>query len=90
MKFFLHIMTLILAVALLTSALALIWVRHENRQMFIKLQQLQQQREQLQQEETQLRLEYSTWSHSHRIDTLARQQLHMQPPDATQKKWIKP
>jgi cell division protein FtsL len=83
-------MGLILVLTLFISALALIWVRHENRQTFTKLQRLQQQHDQLQQEWTQLRLEYTTWSHTHRIDTLARQQLQMHLPDVQQKKWIKP
>lgn len=80
----------VLILALFCSALGLIWMRHHNRQLFIELQQLQQQQDNLNQEWTQLQLEQSTWAQQHRIETIAREQLQMISPEPQEISIIRP
>lgn len=66
--------------ALFISALALVLVRHQNRQAFLELQQLQTQRDELIIQWGRLQLEYSTLAHPARIEKLARRRLNMSRP----------
>lgn len=72
------------------SAIQLLSIRYENRQLFIQLQQLQQQRDQLNIEWGQLQLEQSTYAQHDRIETIAKQQLHMALPPLRAIVLIKP
>lgn len=77
---FLKIIIFILLSVCFVSAVQLLLIRYESRQAFIQLQQLQQQRDQLNIEWGQLQLEQSTYAQPNRIETIARQQLHMVLP----------
>lgn len=72
------------------SSLALIWVRHENRLLFIELQKLQQQNDQLSETWGRLQLEQSSWAQHQRIERIAREQLQMTFPSPQQTIVIKP
>lgn len=70
-----------LLLLVLVSALAVVHVRHETRQRFAVLQQLQAQRDALNVEWGRLLLEEGAWSQHRRIEQLARTQLDMSVPD---------
>jgi cell division protein FtsL len=67
--------------SLFSSALAVIYFKHLNRQLFSQLQQQQQQIEALQIEWTQLLLEQGTWASEARVERLAQQHLKMRLPE---------
>lgn len=73
----------LLMLAVLASALAVVYMRHEGRKLFIDLQALQQVRDDMDVEWGQLQLEQSTWATHSRIDPIAREQLGMAVPDTT-------
>jgi cell division protein FtsL len=68
-------------VLLLMSAVGVVWTKQQSRNQFVELQRLQKQRDQLDTEWGQLRLEQSTWVTYGRIETVARNDLHMVIPE---------
>lgn len=66
------------------GALAVIYSKHTHRQLFMQLQNLQQEIESLQVEWGQLLLEQRTWSSEARVEQVARQQLGMIFPEPNQ------
>jgi len=68
-------------VLLLVSAVGVVWAKQQSRNQFVELQRLQKQRDQLDTEWGQLRLEQSTWVTYGRIETVARNDLHMVIPE---------
>lgn len=73
-RFFL--MTFLL-IAVLASAIAIIYIKDENRQLTSHIQMLQNHRESMQVQYGQLLLEQSTLSTQSRIQRIAEQSLHM-------------
>ncbi len=73
---------LVLLTAVLASAIAVVWVRHEARAQFVELTQLQNQRDDLNVDFGRLELEQATWADPARIDRVARSQLGMVHPQA--------
>ncbi len=71
---------LILAVVL--SAVAVIYSKHQSRKLFVELQALYQQIDELDIEWGRLQLEQSTWSSHGRIEEIARKKLNMTLPKA--------
>jgi cell division protein FtsL len=69
-----------LVVAMLVSAIAVVWTRHQTRVLFVQLTQLQGQRDALNIEYGQLELEQATWAEPRRIDSEARTKLGMFMP----------
>ncbi|BBD80965.1 cell division protein FtsL [Aerosticca soli] len=69
-----------LLAAVLGSALAVVWTRHESRALFITLTTLQNQRDELNIEFGRLELEQATWAEPRRIDEEARGKLGMLMP----------
>ncbi len=69
----------LLALAL-SSAIAVVWARHENRVMFVQLTRLQAQRDALNVEFGRLELEKATWADPSRIESIARQKMGMVTP----------
>lgn len=67
-------------VAVLASALGVVWTRHESRVLFVKLTALQNQRDELNIEYGKLELEQATYAEPRRIDDEARQKLGMVDP----------
>lgn len=70
----------ILVLALLISALGVIYAKDLNRRLFIQYQGLQRQEQQYQVEWNKLLLEQGAWSTQARIQELAQQQLNMVLP----------
>ena len=71
---------LALLVALVASALGVVWTRHENRVLFVSLTALQNERDNLNIEYGRLELEQATHAEPRRIDEEARQKLDMFEP----------
>lgn len=70
----------ILLVAVVMSAITVVWTRHQSRVLFVQLTQLQGQRDALNIEYGQLELEQATWAEPRRIDSEARTKLSMFMP----------
>ena len=73
-------MVLALLVAVIASALGVVWTRHENRVLFVQLTALQNQRDELNIEYGRLELEQATHAEPRRVDSEARQKLGMLEP----------
>jgi cell division protein FtsL len=70
----------ILLLAMLASAIGVVWTRHESRVLFVELTRLQNQRDELNIEYGRLELEQATWAEPRRIDQEARSKLGMVTP----------
>ena len=70
-------------IALLASALGVVWTRHETRSLFIQLQGLHAERDGLDIAWGQLKIEQSWWASHGRVEQTARTGLKMMipPPD---------
>ena len=72
-----RVLASVLALAVLASALGVIWSKHESRTAFIAVQRLQAERDRLDIEWGRLKLEQSTWSSHGRVEQAARSNLKM-------------
>lgn len=72
----------VMALAVLASAVAVVYTKHSSRAEFIELQQLNKQRDQLNEIWGRLLLEQSTYTSPGRVETQARERLGMRVPDA--------
>ena len=79
-----------LAVALLVSAVALVYVQHHRRMQFVELRKLERERDAMQVEWGQLKLEQSTWATHERIERLALDKLDMHMPAAAEVVLVSP
>jgi cell division protein FtsL len=79
-----------LALALLVSALATVYVQHYRRMQFVELRKLELERDQMQVEWGQLKLEQSTWSTHERIERLALEKLDLYMPPALEVVLVNP
>jgi cell division protein FtsL len=77
-------LTLIFAVVVVVSAMALVYTRHESRKLFIELEQLTTNRDELNIEWGQLQIEQSTWATHARIERVATEDLALTRPGATE------
>ncbi len=71
---------LLLLLAVLVSAIGVVWTRHQSRVLFVQLTSLQNQRDELGIEYGRLELEQATWAEPRRIDSEAREKLGMVAP----------
>ncbi len=71
---------LLLVSLLLSSAIALVYVQHRHRALYVELQSLQRERDALEVEWGKLQLEQSTWATHERIESLARKKLELRVP----------
>jgi len=70
----------IVALAVVVSALSVIYATHRSRSLFSELQKMQRTRDELDVEWGQLQLEQSAWSNNSRIESIARDKLGMIVP----------
>lgn len=84
------LLTLLLLGAVLASAVALVWARHEARVQFVRLTQLQSRRDDLNVEFGRLELEQATWADPSRIEKVARGELGMVNPQPADIQLIRP
>lgn len=78
------LMTAVLIMMVLASALALVSVRQLNRLAFYEVQKLERQRDDLSIEWRQLMAEFSTWRLEHNVETEVRSEHRMEPPGSEQ------
>ena len=78
------LLVLVFAVVCVTSAMALIYTKHESRKLFVELETLTQERDELNIEWGQLQIEQSTWSTHARIEQVATDDLALVRPEATE------
>lgn len=76
--------------AVLASAVGVVWSKQQSRNQFVELQRLEKERDQLDTEWGQLRLEQSTWVTYGRIEKVAREELRMVIPDPKQVHLVEP
>ena len=76
-------MSAILGLAVMISAIACVHSKHQSRKLFVELQQLTSVRDEMQVNWGRLQIEQSTWSAHARVERLARQQMKMRSPDPT-------
>jgi cell division protein FtsL len=72
----------VLIAANMLTAIAVVFARHEHRQLFIQLSKLEKARDELNIEFGRLQLELATWAESNRIDQVARTRLGMVFPES--------
>jgi len=80
----LAVMSLLLLVLVMLSALAVVYVKYDARLMFNQLQKELREQDKLGVEWSRLQLEKNTWSSNGRIEKLARTKLNLQPPKPEQ------
>ena len=84
------VLLLLLLLAVVLSGLAVVYSRHEHRQLFVQLSQLEKERDELNIEFGRLQLEQATWADPNRIEQLARDPLGMKFPEASELRVIAP
>ena len=70
----------LLVVAVVVSAVAVVYAKHQSRKLFVEVQGLEAERDEMNIEWGQLQLEQSTWATHGRVEELAREQLKMTTP----------
>jgi cell division protein FtsL len=85
-----RILVSVLWVVVLGSSLGVIYAKHEARSRFNELQKLTEERDDLDIEWGQLQLEQSTWATHGRVERVARDDLHMVIPQATDLRIVQP
>lgn len=73
----------ILLVVVIASAIAVVYSAHVTRQLYSERQSLQKEQDNLDNEYEKLLLEQSAWADYARVDQLARQELDMKQPGAS-------
>ncbi|MDB6096972.1 MAG: cell division protein FtsL [Francisellaceae bacterium] len=79
-----------LIMGVVSTALAVVYTKHQSRTLYAKLQDLQSQRDDLHIEWSQLLLEKGAWANDARVERVAREQLSMEMPQLNQIVIIKP
>ena len=67
----------ILLLAVIASAVAVVWTHHVRRSLFVELDEVEARRDRLQVEWGRLQIEQSTWAESDRIERVASQKLNL-------------
>jgi cell division protein FtsL len=80
----------LLGLAVLASSLGVIYGKHQARNRFTELQRLTRERDELDIEWGQLQLEQSTWATNGRVESVARDDLHMVIPQASDLRIVQP
>jgi cell division protein FtsL len=74
----------VFAVVCVLSGLALVYTKHESRKLFVELEKLTHERDELNIEWGQLQIEQSTWAQHARIEQVAKEDLSLVRPEATE------
>lgn len=75
------LLLLLLVVAVLASAIGVVMLRHESRQLFVALQEADSARDAARVEWSRLQLEQAWLAEAGRVERQAREQLEMETPD---------
>lgn len=79
---------IILGILLFFTALAIVYFKHNNRQLLIELHAEQTKRDALNSEWSQLLLEESTLIAHSRVERIATEELHMRTPSDKEIVWL--
>ena len=85
-----RLLVAVLWVMVLGSSLGVVYAKHQARSKFNELQKLTQQRDDLDIEWGQLQLEQSTWATHGRVERVAREELRMVIPQASDLRIVQP
>ena len=77
-----RILLSVLVLAIVGTAIAVVYERYRHRQLFVELTRAERERDELNIEFGRLQLEQATWAQANRIDQVARQKLGMKFPEA--------
>lgn len=80
----------LLFIAVLATAIGLVYSKHQTRKLFVELQELNKEVVSLNTEWGRLQLEQSAWSDQGRIEQIARERMGMVSPEADQVAFIRP
>jgi cell division protein FtsL len=80
----------LLSVAVMLSALAVVYAKHESRKLFVEWQGLLSRQDEMNIEWGQLQLEQSTWATHTRVESLARERLGMVLPPQSEVVIVRP
>ena len=83
------VIVLLLLIAVIGSALGVVYAREQNRRLFVDYTQLIKDHDDLNVEFSRLELEQATWAETNRIEQVARGQLGMVTPDVASTVLIK-
>lgn len=78
------LLVLVFAIVCVSSAMALIFTKHESRKLFVELEAMTEERDELNIEWGQLQIEQSTWATHARIEQVATDDLSLVRPEATE------
>jgi len=78
------VLMLVFAAVCVMSAMALVYTKHEARKLFVELETLTHERDELNIEWGQLQIEQSTWATHARIEQVAKDDLALVRPAATE------
>jgi len=78
------LLMLVLAMLVVGSGVWTIVTEHESRRLFVELEELKREQDRLQSDWWRLQLEQSTWATHARIESTARQRLHLGEPGQNQ------
>jgi len=80
----------VLFIAVLGSAVAVVYSKHESRKLFVQLQGLEREKDRMDIEWGRMQLEQSTWATHAKIEKIASTRLEMQIPGADSVVIIRP
>jgi cell division protein FtsL len=86
----LRLLVALMILANVASAIAVVYARHEHRQLFVDFKRLVRERDELNIDFGRLQLEQATWAESNRIDQVARNRLGMVFPQADETVVVRP
>ncbi len=75
------VLSSVLALLLLSSALGVVYAKHTSRKLFVELQQLETKRDAMNIEWGQLQLEQSTLTTHGQVELFARERMGMSTPE---------
>ena len=84
------ITVVVLALALVASALVKVWIVHVSRENFIALQRAQSERDAMNVDWGRLQIEQAAWSTHARIEQVAAERLGMRLPDPSRVIVVRP
>ena len=77
-----RVLLAVLLLAIVGTAIAVVYERYHHRQLFVELTGLERERDELNIEFGRLQLEQATWAQANRIDQVARERLGMKFPES--------
>jgi cell division protein FtsL len=80
----------LLFIAVLSTAIGIVYSKHQTRKLFVELQQLEHQVVSLNTEWGKLQLEQAAWAEHGRVERIALQELDMTMPAPEKVVYIKP